>query len=97
MVQLDDLYFLLIFVEDIQNRACRLGYLLDLSVRDVGVLFLVHKLNGLCSLHIEPAIEVSLSFFVGDSVCDQRVLARWLLIEHEEVKIVRVFFVGHNQ
>jgi hypothetical protein len=97
MIQLDDLYFFLTLIEDIQNRTCGLRYLLNLSVRDIGVLLLVQKLNGLCGLHVKPTIEVSFSFFVGDSVCDQWVLARWLLIEHEEVEIVRILLVGYYQ
>ena len=97
MVKLDDLNFLLALVEHIQDGAGGLGYLLNLSIGNIGVFLFVQKLYGLCGFHVEPPVKVSLSLFVGDSVCDQGMFARWLLIEHEEVEIVSVFFVGNDQ
>ena len=70
VIELDDLDFLLVFVENIQNRRGGLWYLLDLAVRDISIFLLVQKLNSLSCFHVEPSVEVSLAFFVGDSVGD---------------------------
>ena len=97
MIQLDNLDFFLAFIEDIQNRRGSLRNAINFSVRYVSVFLLIYKLHSLGCLHVEPTIEISFALFVGDSVCDKRMLARWLLIEYEEIEIISVVFVSYYQ
>jgi hypothetical protein len=54
-------------------------------------------MRGLCWLDIENSIGISSAFFIGNSVSDQWLCARWLIIQNKEGEVVCIFFIGDNK
>ena len=97
MVEFDDLHLLLALVENIQNRRGVFRYLRNAVIGYFRILLLIQQQTGLYSLHIENSIVIPFPLFVDDSVCNKRLRARWLWVQHHEVEIVRILLVVDDQ